>query len=419
MYLLNAMNGSGGGARDATDAGDASDAGPVVVHSFVVRALPDQDAESQGWHGVVTDIATGERAVWRRSSDVARFIDRRLGEHALRLQGAAMAGPDLTTVLTDMLAVLSARLPLPPPALPDPNVTLERIAERLVGLGNQRGTEVTHSLGLRTLRGGRLDARVRFQLWGATAPDVDTAILTLQSDLLEDRDVLRQAGFVRFNAAETTLAERVDSVNGWRKTTSFDVLYEYQYVDTDDADSLIVRIPVTLDPERVNSPDRELQTLTDEMVRWDNEVAPPLRIHGPATVRRLSALVFVPGPQLGGQVVVARSSSPAGPVTHLPDLAGFLQATSGSAPITTDADVTLTPAGFFAGLGLSGDALALGDWDQDGSTDSYTGFDRRLDEPLELRTSGDLLTVTFRSPPGPSTALDQTAVVYLRVNTPE
>jgi hypothetical protein len=410
------MNGSDGGPRGATDAGYA---GQVLAHSFVVRALRDRDAETQGWHGVVTDTATGERAVWRRPSDVARFIDRRLGERALRLERVAMAGPDLTTVLTDMLAALSARLPVPSPALPDPNVTLERITERLVGLGNQRGTEVTHSLGQRTLRGGRLDARVRFQLWGVTAPDVDTAVLVLQSDLLEDRDVLRQAGFLRFNGAETTLAERVDNVNGWRKAASFDVLYEYQYVDTDDADSLLVQIPVTLDPERVNSPDRELQTLTDEMVRWDDEVAPPLRIHGPATVRRLSALAFVPGPRLGGQVVVARSSDPAGPVAHLPDLAGFLQATGGSAPITTDADVTLTPADFFADLGPSADALALGDWDQDGSTDSYTGFDRRMDEPLELRASSDLLTVTFRAPPGPSTALDQTAVVYLRVNAPD
>ena len=413
------MNGSGGGTPGATDEGDIGDAGPVVVHSFVVRALRDRDTESQRWRGVVTDTATGERAVWRRPSDVARFIDRRLGERAQRVEGAAMTGPNLTTVLTDMLAVLSARLPVPPPALPDPNVTLERISERLVGLGNHRGTEVSHALGQRTLRGGRLDARVRFQLWGVTAPAVDTAVMVLQSDLLEDRETLRQAGFLRFKAAETTLAERVDSVNGWRKVTSFDVLYEYQYVDTDDADSLIVRIPVTLDPERTNSPDRELQTLTDEMVRWDSETAPSLRIHGPATVRRLSALAFVPGTPIGGHVVLARSSDPPGPPTHLPSLAAFLQATGGPAPTTTDADVTLTPAGFFAGLGPSGETLALGDWDQDGTLDSYAGFDRRLDEPLELRTAGDVLTVTFQAPPGPSTALDQTAVVYLRVNTPD
>jgi hypothetical protein len=207
-------------------------------------------------------------------------------------------------------------------------------------------------------------------------------------------------------------------MNAWRKATSFDVLYEYQYADTDDADSLIARIPVTVDLDRVNSPDRERQTLTDEMVRWDDEAATPLRIHGPATVRRLSALVFTPGPQLGGQVVVARSGDPAGPVTHLPDLTGFLHATGGPAP-AADADVTLAPADFFAGLGPSGDTLALGDWNGDGSTDSYLGFDRRLDEPVELRTSGDLLIVAYQAPPGPLTGLDRTAVVYLRVNAPD
>ena len=330
-----------------------------------------------------------------------------------------MAGPALTDVVTDMLTVLRARLPVPPPNVPGPNVTLERVTEKLVGLGNHFGAERTEALGQRTLRGGRLDGRVRFQLWGDTASEVDASVLDLQTELLQDRDVLGRAGFLRLDAAETALAERVDSVNGWRKATSFDVLYEYHYVDTDDANSLIVRVPVTVDPEVANSPDREVQTLTDEMVRWDDESAPVLRIRGPATIRRLSALAFVPGPDLTGHVVVTRTSGSAGPVTHLPDLTGFIDATGGGAPTATDADVTLTPADFFLALGSSGDTIALGDWDLDGVTDTYAGFDRRLDPAIDLPGSDDVLAVSYVAPPGPSSALDQTAVVYLRVDAPD
>jgi hypothetical protein len=416
---LTIVNGNGGGDGDATQGDDGGNGGPVSAHSFVVRVLPEP--HNGGRLGIVTDTATGERQVWRRPSDVARFIERRLGEGTLQIGVAAMARPTLNEVVTKMLKDLGDRLdllPPPPAAVPKPNVTVERIAEKLVGLGNQRGTERTESLGERTLRGGRLDARLRFQLWGDTAKAVDDAVLTLQTDLLDNGEDLRQAGFLRLNAADTTLAERVESVGGWRKATSYDVLFEYQYVDTDDADSLIVRIPVTLDPELVNSPDRELQTVTDEMARWDNEAAPALQIRGPATVRRISALVFVPGPALGGDVIVARSDGSPGAVTHLHDLAGFLAATGGSSPTATNADVTLTPANFFAGLVPTGDTLALGDWDTDGSADSYTGFDRRLDQPIELAGPEDRLIITYKAPPGPATGLDQTAVVYLRVNAP-
>ena len=183
-----------------------------------------------------------ESGRWRRPSDVARFIDRRLAVAICDSEGRRWAGPDLTTVLTDMLAVLGARLPLPPPALPDPNVTLERITERLSGWATSVGPRSpVSSAGGRCAVGGCM--RVRFQL-GRERAGRGSAVLALQSELLQDREALRQAGFLRFNAADMMLAERVDSVNGWRKATSFDVLFEYQYVDTDDADSLIVRIPV-------------------------------------------------------------------------------------------------------------------------------------------------------------------------------
>jgi hypothetical protein len=393
----------------------------VSVRSFVVRALLERDdaagADVATWHGFVTDTQTGERRTWHRTSDLVRFIERHLVPPVIRgrVERTAMTSPTLTEVVDEMLDHLRARLRAPIPALPEPNVTLERVTERLVGLGNHRGDEPSGNLGIRTLRGGRLDARVRFQLWGGTVPIADNAVGVLHTDLLDDRDELRAVGFLRMNAVETTLAERVESVGGWRKATSYDVLYEYTYLDSDDADSLITKIRVTTDPEQAGSPDREQQDMLDEIVRWDETVAPVLVVRGPVAVGRLSALVFTPGPALGGSVVVARTNG-AGPITQLPDLESFLVATSGPAGLT-NAEVTLTPADLFTALGDAGTGLSLGDWDADGTPDVYTGFERRLDPVIEL-SGGDRLTISYLPPPGPGIGLDQTAVVYLRVNAP-
>ncbi|WP_157357406.1 hypothetical protein [Amycolatopsis nigrescens] len=386
----------------------------VLAHSFVVRALREPEA-APGWHGFVTDVETGERRPWHRAFELARFI-----EDQLAVPGAGMTGPALTDVVGEMLAVLGARLPGPLPTLPEPNVTLERVAEKLVGIGNHRGTESTGTLGTRTVRGGRLDARVRFQIWGGTASAVDTAVLTLHSDLLDDRDVLRGLGFLKLNASGTTLAEHVDPVGGWRKTTSFDALYEYSYVDSSDADSLITRIQLTTDPERAGGPGRERETETDSIIRWDSENAPPLVITGPMRVDRITALAFDPGPPIGGQVrlLALRSmDGTGGPIVHLPDLATFLAATGGAHPAEANADVTLTPAELFTQLGAAGPGLDLGDWNTDGVVDSYAGFDRPLDQPIVLPTWSDRLICSYL-PPGPGAGLDQTAVVYLRVNSP-
>lgn len=398
-------NGSGGpGAPISTD----DDL--VSARSFVVRAL----LEESGWHGFVTDTASGERQGWRRPADVARFVERQLarvpdGSTRTARLGAVVAGPTLTEVVTDMLAVLGARLPAPAPTLPEPNVTLERVTEKLAGLGNQTGTEPA-ALGTRTLRGGRLDARVRFQLWGGTAPAVDSAVVVLHSDLLDDREQLRTAGFLRFNAAETTLAEEFETVGGWRKTTSFDVLYEYRYVDSDDADSLIARIQVTTDPEQPASPAREQETITDELVRWDDEAAPELVVTGPTTIHRISALVFEPGPAIGGTVTIRRTDGSATPPVVQPDLTTFLAAAATS---TAPTEMTVAPVDLFAGIGPAGTQLELGDWNTDALPDQYAGFDRVLDQPIELARS-DRLSVTYSGP-----GLDQTAVVYLRLNQPD
>ena len=392
---------------------DAAGRSAVVARSFLVRALLEE--EPRGWRGLVTDVQTGLRREWRRPGDVARFIDRQLGVGGplLTASEAIMPAPTLTDVVTDMLAVLSTRLPADPPAVPVGNVTLEEVSERRAGLGEHIGTERTPALGELTLRGGRLAAQVRFQLWAGTPADVDAAMLTLHETLLDDAEELYGAGFLRLASAGTTLAEHVASIPAWRKTSSYAVLYEYRYTADDDAASLIARIPVTSAVGDDAAPVTETDTITDAMVRWDDEGAGPLVVRGPGAVARISVLAWVPGPLLGGTVTFRRRSG-AAPPTDFADLDAFLAATTGAAPAHRDAQVTITPADAFAALGPPVPGPSLGDWDTDGTVDAYSGADRRLAPPIALASAADRFEIRY-SPPGPGPGLDQTAVVYLRV----
>ncbi|WP_020392160.1 hypothetical protein [Kribbella catacumbae] len=403
-------SGGSGGPVSSIDDGEMSARSFVVKAWFEVPTGESPQSRLAGWYGYVHDTRTGGQVLWRRPAHITEFIERQLSS-APAVVGAEgrtsgrrllMAGPTLTEVVADMLAVLGARLPAALPALPEPNVTLERVTEKLAGLGNQTGTE-SAALGVRTLRAGRLDARVRFQLWAGSAPSVDSAVLTLHSDLLDDREELRSAGFLRFNVADTPPAEEFDSFSAWRKTTSFDLLYEYRYDDGDDADSLIARIEMTTDQEQAPSPAREQETITDDLVRWDDEETPDFVLTGPATIRRISALVFQPGPPLGGAVTVRRTDAAGTPPVVQPDLANFLVATG-------PAEVTLSPGVLFASIGPAGTSLTLGDWNVDTVPDEYARFDRVLDPPIELLARTDRLSITYSGP-----GLDQTAVVYLRL----
>lgn len=396
---------------------------PLVARSFLVRALLENGTPR--WHGFVTDVETGSRREWRRPGDVARFLD-----HQLAVVGAAtvvaapaarspaeltMPAPTLTDVVTDMLAVLTTRLPATPPAMPDANVTIDQVSEKAAGIGSHIGTR-RDPVGELTLRGGRLDVQVRFQLWAASPGDVDAAMLSLHETLLDDADDLYADGFLKLTATGTTLAEHVAALPAWRKTSTYAVLYEYRYTADDDADSLIARIPVTTGHGDEVAPASESQTLTDAVVRWDEEGAEPLVVRGPGRVSRIGALAWVPGPALGGTVTFRRAAGAAAP-TVLGDLDAFLDATTGTSPIP-DAEVTLAPATALSALGTPVAGPSLGDWDTDGTVDAYTGTDRRLDPPIVLASAADRFEIRYTPPPGPVPGLDQTAVVYLRAGLP-
>lgn len=394
---------------------------PVVARSFLVRALLEDDETpppAAAWHGFVTDLQTGLRSAWQRPGDISRFVGHRLAAPGVGVVAApggsgTMSSPALADVVTSMLAELGARLPAAAATVPVPNVTLEHVVRRPVGLGDLVGSEPTAAAGARTIRGGRLDARVRFQVWATTSPDVDAAMLTLHSTLLDDTQDLRSAGFLKLAATGTTLAEHVQVLPAWRKATSFDVVYEYRYADADDAASLLTRIPVTTGAHPGAPAAGETEVVNGPLVRWDDEVAPPLVVRGPTAVTAIGALAWFPGAVPGGSVRIARTRG--GAPAPLADLDAFLAAVGGSTPTHTEASVTLAPSVALAALGPPAPGPSLGDWDVDAVPDSYAGHERLLDPPIVLATTDDRLEISYTPPPGPATGLDQTAVVYLHV----
>lgn len=329
----------------------------------------------------------------------------------------ASAGQALEAALADMLAEMRDLLPPPTPGVPEPNVSIATVSERALAVGNWRGNERRGTLGAAPLKGGRLDAVVRFQFWanGPDGPiDVDESINELHGRLLAAKETLRAAGFLRAKAETTQSAEPifVPQVSAWRKTTDYRVLYEFHYQDDDEAMSLIARIPVD-----TNAIPKESMTITDQMARWDEEAANPLIIHGRARVAGLTALKFIPGANPTGTVIVTRSFEGAGgaPTAHA-SLADFLTAVAGPNATQRHDSVTFASIGdFLAAFAPAGDPVELGNPDpnQPGVMDSYIPLSLAFPAPVELPASGDLFSITF-APPSDPPIFDLLAVVYLR-----
>ena len=322
--------------------------------------------------------------------------------------------PAQDDVLASLRAALSFYLPPISGSLPAPNVSIIKVEEKPTGLGNYIGDEVLEQFSI-VLKGGRLQASVRFQLWADTPNDVDQLIDELHGRLLVAKEDLWIAGFLRVIAEGSTLAEFISSLPAWRRTADYQVLYEFRYTDTDGAQSLIARIPIHTDPEELDSPQRETAVVTDEMARWDEQTAPTLDLHGRLTVNRFSALSFVPGTPPNAPVMLLRTfDGAAGSPTAFPDLATFVTAVTDPTTPERHAQVTFaTYSAFLAAFTPSGDPITLGDWDEDTIPDSYQPLSLQLPTAITLPTWADHLQLVYQ--PGSATPqFDQTAVLYVR-----
>ncbi len=334
---------------------------------------------------------------------------------------AAVAAPEATSVevlplsitalspgqaLDDMLGVLRAFLPPSSPPLPDPNVSTVNVTELPLAIGNRRGTGQRGSFAVVALKGGRLDAVVRFQLWGNNPGEVDSAMDALHARLLAARDELWLSGFLRSKAEGSSSAEPVPNIDAWRKTADYRVLYEFHNEDSEGAQSLIARIPIDISSDT----DGESTLVTDEMVRWDNEATPSLIIRGHFQVGRVSALSFVPGTSPSGAITLTRTFDGATvSPTSFTTLADFLAAVAGPNPIERHAQVTFALlTNFLAEFVPAGDPITLGDWDEDGIPDSYQTHELNFALAIQLPGVSDRLEIAYQG-----NTFDQ-VVVYMQ-----
>lgn len=315
--------------------------------------------------------------------------------------------PTKEQVVSDLLDVLKTYLPSTTlSSLPAPSISIFSLQERTVGLGNRLGKETRNALSITELKGGRLDAVVCFQLWAYTPEAVDLALDQLHGRLLAAKDKLRAKGFLRLAAEETLLEEYVSTLNAWRKTTKYRVLYEFRYSDTDGAESLIAQIPIGIDGEYGES-----TTVTDRMVRWDNQTAPLLVLRGCFAVVRLSSLAFIPGSAPSGTVTLTRTFDGAsGTPTSYPTLQSFLAVVAGSNPAERHGQFTFsTLSDFLTAFDLGGDPIELGDWDEDFVPDHYESKTLTFEPAILLPTEADRLEINYQN-----TSFDRVAVFYLR-----
>ncbi len=315
-----------------------------------------------------------------------------------------------------MLAILESYLKTSPPGLPPAGVTTVSLEQRNVGLGNRRGNSKVGSLATLSLKGGRLEAVVRFQLWGSDAATADSLVADLQNRLLADKVSLWNSGFLKLSQVQTSLAENTAGGGGWRKTTDYQLLYEYHYSDLDGAESLIAAIPIDSDLEERDSGAHETTTVRDEMVRWDNLAAPVLQIRRNSTtgvrISGLATLAYLPGGWSGGAVSLSlrQSDNPAPPAAY-PTLNEFLDAVCDADTPTRHAQVEmLSLEDFIAAFSVAGTSVPLGDWDEDGTLDAYLSGTLIFPRPIILQHNNHFFQVSYQD-----ASFDTPAVVYLRV----
>jgi hypothetical protein len=303
-----------------------------------------------------------------------------------------------------MLKVLRDYLLRLVPPLPIPNIAVVSLTEQSVGLGGWRGMKKRDVFPVVTLKGIRLETLVRFQLRAADLGNVETGITDVIARMMGGRDILRAEGILKLTLEASPPADHIDSLSVWCKTADFRMLYEFHYEDTDGAESLIARIPIAIDPEVRNSPDRETTIVTDELVRWDNEAAPILTIRGPIRIKGLSALAFIPAATPSGTITLTRTFDGAtgAPASH-PALASFLSAITRPDDPEDHAIVTLASlTDFLAAFATVGDPVTLGN-------DSYQARVLNLEPAIPLPRITDRFEIAYQD-----TNFDQAAVVYLR-----
>lgn len=325
------------------------------------------------------------------------------------------AGIDLS--LHALLDLLGRYLAAPagtvsPPGLPAPAMAVTSLDERQVGLGRRTGTVRHDGFTAVELKGVRLDALVRFTVWGTATEPAEQAASDLGVRLLAARDALRAGGVLRLALQQRDAALETPGV-GWSVVQTYRVLFESEYADADDAVGLIARIPIRFEGEQEGGADTETTEVTDALVRWDRTGAPPLVALAPGTVAGLSALHYWSAAAPAGAVRLVRTTQPppATPPDRFVDLGTFLDHVAGTAVPTRNAVLELPSLdALLAQMVADPVPVVLGDLEPDGVGDAYRAHAAVFDPPILLTRPDDVLRIESARPSG----LDATGVIYLR-----
>jgi hypothetical protein len=232
----------------------------------------------------------------------------------------------------------------------------------------------------------------------------------LNNRLLAAREELRIQGFLRLALESTPPSEGVPApIGAWRRYADYRVLYEFDYQDPSDGQSLIGTIPVSID-----SGLRQSMTIVDEMTRWDNLHAPGLSVRGPFAIGGLSLLVFVSTTPPTGAVTVTRTfDGAAGAPAVSATWAAFLAAVGGEHPAKRHNKVTFpTFTKFRSVFKNAGSPISLGDWDKDGRADIYQTLALSVTPAITLPEVIDHLEISYSGK-----SFDRVAVAYLRATS--
>lgn len=309
----------------------------------------------------------------------------------------------INQAVTAMLAALDDYLtpilppgppPPPPPAsLPAAGLSLVSVAERAVGLGNRRGTDLLGPFAVLALKGARLEAVVRYQFWATDPGEVDTLVSQLQTRLTGDATQLRAAGFLNVAADATASSDFLADLNFWRRTADFRVLFEFRYQDADGAESVLARIPIDVEGE---PPINDSTSVSGNMVRWDDVAAPRFAVRRGRTrafrVNALTILAFLLDGWDGAGVTITA-------------------ATGGS----TVQQVFATARDFFNAFALETETVLLGGQAYRAGRMNFPNA--HFTSPVVLSGDSDVFRVVYdpATPDDQTPRFDDAAVVYLRV----
>ena len=196
---------------------------------------------------------------------------------------------------------------LPPITDPPPHSTLALLEAnaRPVGVGNWQGHVERGGLALLGVRGGRVEARVRFDVRGPTPVEAAQRALALQATLrTAPRDAVPPltGRFLVLEPDGGDAPHLLSDEEDWIQSLTYRALYEYRYEDTDEAGSVIVRVPLNVRGEH-----HEDDLVTRDVARWDREAARPMRARGPRRIGELSALSLPAGGLPAGTVTLLRT----------------------------------------------------------------------------------------------------------------